>query len=471
MTANPVRPSRHRAGKPAGAESSESDSSDSEAPPPEPKKRTAPPRPPATGAGKVISTGLAGAQRQQADKEEAARKAKARAELERKAAEEGFVTESEGEGSGSEEEDEGSEEESSEEESSSEDEAPRLMIKPKFISRAQRQAGAAGPSTEREAEAEAEAEAERQKKAATDALVEEQIRKDIAARAAGRKHWEDDDDEAGADEVDTEDDADSAAEHAAWKLRELKRVRRDRERIEARERELAEVERRRGLTEEERAAEDAAHLARQKEERDGRGKMAYMQKYFHRGAFFQDDAAAEGVAGRDLMGARFADDVRNRELLPQALQMRDMARLGRKGASKYKDLRSEDTGRWGAFEDTRPGKGGFDRHGDERFQPDRDGRDGAAREGGQGANSIPLGRRKDLLHSTVGKPVDRSGYDDMDRPRAAGQERPRSRSRSRSPRRDRDGDRDGYRDRRKRSSSRDGDAHNGDKRRRIDAGY
>ena len=174
---------------------------------------------------------------------------------------------------------------------------------------------------------------------------------------------------------------DPEAEYAAWKLRELKRIKREREAIEAREAERAEVERRRNLTEEERRAEDAAFLARQRSEREqGRGKMAYMQKYQHRDAFYRGDEEAEALAGRDIMGARFADDVQNRELLPKALQLRDMTRLGRKGASKYRDLRSEDTGRWGDHlrRDDRPGRGAASssdfnsRRVDDRFRSDRE---------------------------------------------------------------------------------------------------
>jgi microfibrillar-associated protein 1 len=474
MTANPLKPSRHRAGKPMGADaSSDSDGTDSDgdvAPHQKHTQKKAAPKP-AVGAGRVISSGnamitAAALARAQVDKERAARE-----ELEQKAAAEGFVTESEEGESESGGDDEDGDDETSSEEESSEDEAPRrLMVRPKFVSRAQRSGTEAKPSLDEDAAAQA-------KKAEMDAMVEAQLAKDLAARQAGRKQWESDSDPDG--DVDTEDDLDPEAEYAAWKLRELRRIKRARERIEAREAEVAEAERRRGLTEEERAAEDAERVARQQEEKDGRGKMGYLQKYYHRGAFFQDGEEAEELAKRDLMGARFADDVRNRELLPQALQMRDMTKLGRKGASKYKDLKSEDTGQWGRYEDHRPGKGGFDRFGDERFRPDREG--GAPRgDGGHGANSVPLGRRKDILAPMdLGAPRRpdsgrASGYDDLDRPRRDDRSGPRrgsgsrsrSRSRSRSPRKDR---RDGYRDRRKRSTSRERDRFDGDKRRKIES--
>lgn len=431
MTANPVKPARYRAGKPVGPDSSDSDSdaSDDNA---DDEKTTVPPPPKAASAGKIasnLSKVDLNARRREADEAEQRRLAKEKAE--KLAAEEGFVTEEESEG-GENDEEEGSEEESdSEEEESSEEEAPRrMMIRPKFVPKSQR-GNAKDPEVEAEAARLAEEEARRK---AADEIVEEQIKKDLAARAAGKKHWDDDEDEDS--DVDTTDGLDPEAEEAAWRVRELKRLRRARAEIEVREAELAEIERRRNLTEEERAAEDEAYLAKQQEEKDGKGKMSYMQKYFHKGAFFQEEAAAAGLLQRDIMGSRIQDDVRNREALPEYLQKRDMTKLGRKGGTKYKDMRSEDTGRWGDLDSGRPRRdGGFD--GDDRFRPDDD-RFKPDERDAKGANAMPLGDR-------------RSGGD-----RHSGR-----RSRSRSPRRDAD------RDRRKRSTSRDGDRYESDKRRRV----
>lgn len=188
------------------------------------------------------------------------------------------------------------------------------------------------------------------------------------------------------------------------------------------------------------------------------------------------------------MGARFEDDVQNRELLPKALQLRDMTRLGRKGASKYRDLRSEDTGRWGDHlrRDDRPGRGGgggFDSYRvDDRFKSDRerdnrDGGRGGDRTGPGGANAIPLGERKGAASEGPGRGGDR--YRDRERDRGSyddrgrGRGRDRSRSRSRSPRRRRHDEEEYYGDGggggRKRDSSRDAGRREGDKRRRIDA--
>ncbi|GKT84604.1 microfibril-associated protein [Colletotrichum tofieldiae] len=462
MTANPIKPARYRAGKPVAPEasSSDSDGSDDETNEAVTKARAIPPPPKASSAAKIasnLSKVNLDERRRDAQEKESLRIAREKAE--RLAAEEGFVTEEEDE----EEEGDGDEEEesSSEEETSSEEEAPRrLMIRPKFIPKNQRNAAkdqSAAPKDEDARFAEEEA----RRKAAADALVEEQIKKDLAARAAGKKHW--DDDEASGSDVDTTDDLDPEAELAAWKLRELKRVKRERDRIAEQEAEYAERERRQNLTQEEREAEDAEKLARQQEEKDAKGKMSYLQKYYHKGAFYSDEAKAYGLDKRDIMGMRIADDVKDRSALPEYLQKRDMTKLGRKGATKYKDLKSEDTGRWGEFDDRRGGdRRGFNRYDvDERFRPDND------REV-NGANAIPLGDRK-APDGPKGDRSDRYRDDNRrdrdDKHRSRDDFRRRDRSKSRSPRHN---SRDEYRDRRKRSPSPDRDRYDSDKRRRVD---
>lgn len=304
---------------------------------------------------------------------------------------EGFVTASE---SSEEDGDDGSgdeEEESSEEDDSSSDEEPqRPMLAPKFISKAKRatQQSNGGPT-----EAEKEAEEERLRKEKADELLQAQLERDAAARAAGKKYWDDED--VGGDEPDTEDDRDPESERAAWKLRELKRVRRERLAIEEKEKEREEIERRRNMTAEEREEEDRKFIDEQNEDREGRGKMAYMQKYFHKGAFFnaEDEDVDEDVKAalnRDLAGARFEDETGDKAVLPEYMRIRDMTKLGRKGRTKYKDLKNEDTGRWGAD----GGRNKRDYEGlDEQFRPD-DGRgDDRGRER-TGPNNAPVGERK-----------------------------------------------------------------------------
>ena len=90
----------------------------------------------------------------------------------------------------------------------------------------------------------------------------------------------------GLNEVNT-DDENEEAEYESWKLRELKRMKRDREEREAREKEAAEIERMRNMTEEERRYE-LKNNPRQITNKAAKGKYKFMQKYYHRGAFFLD---------------------------------------------------------------------------------------------------------------------------------------------------------------------------------------
>lgn len=348
-------------------------------------------------------------------------------------------------------EDEDEDEEGSEE-SSSEGETPRrILLRPTFIKKDNR-SSATGQSVANKApvaDSAAEAEARRsQRQEMADMLVREQLVKDATARSQANRAWDDDEVlEAGEeDAIDDTDDLDPEAEYAAWKLRELKRLRREREAIEAAEKEREEIERRRNLTAEEREREDHEFIDKQKEEKKAaRGQTGFMQRYFHKGAFFRDELEREGLDKRKIMGSKFADDV-SRETLPQYMQIRDMTKLGKKGRTRYKDLKSEDTGRFGEGLEfgSRP-RGPRDRAPaditDERFLPDSTGE--RFREP-TGANASAVGDRRRFS-------------------RSRSPQRRRFRSRSRSPRYDRYTPESGVRRKRSRSPYRDQD-----KRRRVE---
>ncbi|CBF71539.1 hypothetical protein AN6826.2 [Aspergillus nidulans FGSC A4] len=402
MTANPQRPARYRPGKPIAEEPSSEEEEEEEVNEEiqgeqerkrleQQRQKQAAPKATSFPGTRTVTKDIKDVKVQQEDDDD----------------EEGFVTEEEDEGVAiardivaaqvakpaekeqeeeEEEEEESEEEESSDEESSSEDEAPRrVLLRPTFIKKDKRTNGATDHQGAAAADSIAEAEArkaQRQEKA--DALVREQIEKDAIARSSANKAW--DDDEAMANEeaaIDDTDGKDPEAEYAAWKLRELKRIKREREAIEAAEKEREEVERRRNLTAEEREREDQEFLAKQKEEREAsRGQTGYMQRYFHKGAFFRPDLEKEGLDKRNVMGARFADDVA-RETLPQYMQIRDMTKLGKKGRTRYKDLRTEDTGRFGEGFGNRRRQEAPVGVTDERFLPDR----GFDKKGPTGANA------------------------------------------------------------------------------------
>ncbi|KAI9671382.1 MAG: hypothetical protein M1831_004291 [Alyxoria varia] len=461
MTANPVKPARYRPGKAIAPEhSNSSEESDAEKSNEDDEQKTVSKAPPPkaksfpSGKANQVAQNLKNVDlKERSRREEAQRKRKEREEfeaMERMEKEAGFVTESEEESTDEEDEDakvqaakptvppsrplastkrredSGSEETSSSEaeegssdsdsdsgSSSSSDAAPRLQ-RPIFVRKNQRAAHTQEDSAAA-AEAEAVATAAR-KQAEADALVQAKLDADREARAAARRGWDDDDNannEANEEDIDDTDDLDPELEHQQWVARELARLKRSREVLEKREAEIAEVERRREMTSAEREAEDVEKIEKQREERMGKGKMAYMQRYHHKGAFFGDfaeeDERAKELASRDLAGARFVDQA-SREALPAYLQERDMTRIGRKGRTRYKDLKTEDTGRHGGYlknggwdgrgRSGRDDEGEFGDVADERFRPD--GAGGGGRAAGTGANASALGDKRKQVSTPDG---------------------------------------------------------------------
>ena len=87
-------------------------------------------------------------------------------------------------------------------------------------------------------------------------------------------------------DVDDTDGLDPAEEFEQWRLRELGRIKRDKEKQIQLEQEREEIERRRALPEEQRMKEDLEHANSTREEKP-KGQQKFLQKYWHKGAFFQ----------------------------------------------------------------------------------------------------------------------------------------------------------------------------------------
>ena len=87
-------------------------------------------------------------------------------------------------------------------------------------------------------------------------------------------------------DVDDTDSVDPLGEFDAWRLRELARIKYDKEAEIAREEEGEEIERRRALPEEQRMKEHLEHAQRLREEKP-KGTQLFLQKYWHKGAFHQ----------------------------------------------------------------------------------------------------------------------------------------------------------------------------------------
>lgn len=175
------------------------------------------------------------------------------------------------------------------------------------------------------------------------ALAQEDIRQQLALEALRFA----DGDDAELAQVDDTDDLDVEAERAAWRLRELSRIKRDRDAMVSIEKEREELEQlRESKTEAEREEEavqqanerkkaQIAAAALKKESEEGHAK--FVPKY-HKGAFYQEDSV---VKNRDFRGI-LEDGYKDQSVVPKALQGRD---VGLKGRSKYKSLVEQDTSR------------------------------------------------------------------------------------------------------------------------------
>ena len=218
----------------------------------------------------------------------------------------------------------------------------RKMFKPVFVRKSERDTIEERDKmlAELDAEAAKTEAAKAAKKAESKKLVEVEVKREEALAAAM--------DEMEPSDVDTDDELDDALEFDAWKSRELERLKTDRIQRELIFREREEQERIRSMTEEERDLYHAKRLAKRAEQEKEKPKMAFMQKYYHKGAFFQESADdAFGTAGPDEIykrdfSAPTAEEKFDKSILPAAMQVRK-GKFGRAGQTKWTHLAAEDT--------------------------------------------------------------------------------------------------------------------------------
>merc|ERR1712083_966462 len=225
------------------------------------------------------------------------------------------------------------EEETTEEETTDSEEEQGARLKPVFVRKRDRltvQEREREEAKQRQAEREAQMMAE-QRRRDTLRMVETAVKLETQER----KTQETNDPDGLLNTVNT-DDENEEVEYEAWKLRELKRLKRDRDEKEERAREAAEVDRLRNMTDEERRLE-LKHNPKTVTNKAAKGKYKFLQKYYHRGAFFLDKE--ENVFSRDVTSATLEDRF-DKTVLPKVMQVKN---FGRSGRTKYTHLVDQDT--------------------------------------------------------------------------------------------------------------------------------
>lgn len=214
-----------------------------------------------------------------------------------------------------------------EDEDSEEDHEPR--IKPQFVRKRDRTTIIEKEKDlvkQRQVEIEAKKQA-KERRRYTLKLVEDSIKKDMEAQKAEK--------DPNINDVQTDDDNDEL-EYESWKLRELKRIKRERDERDALEKEKTEVEKLRNMTEEERRKELQSN-PKQITNKGVKGKYKFLQKYYHRGAFYLD--REETVFKQDFSEPTLEDHF-DKTILPKVMQVKNFGRCGR---TKYTHLVDQDT--------------------------------------------------------------------------------------------------------------------------------
>ncbi|CAM9268751.1 unnamed protein product [Choristocarpus tenellus] len=216
------------------------------------------------------------------------------------------------------------------------------VLKPVFVPKAKRET-----AIERERQRKEEEEKQRKRNIQNENRKRET--RQLAAEVVQREeemtenHLEDNESEGGA--PDDDDDMDEELAYEEWKVRELGRVRKEKEEKERLVKEKEDTERRRAMTDDQRRLEDA--MMGKNQEKD-KGKIKFMQKYYHKGAFYMDE---ESVKMKDDVRRRSyheptLEDKFDKTQMPRVMQASSktqVKKFGRSGQTKWTHLANEDT--------------------------------------------------------------------------------------------------------------------------------
>ncbi|EOD10542.1 hypothetical protein EMIHUDRAFT_248351 [Emiliania huxleyi CCMP1516] len=149
---------------------------------------------------------------------------------------------------------------------------------------------------------------------------------------------------------DDDDEADELEQFQRWKVRKLRPVKREREEARKEEADKAEIERRRKLTDTERAAEDEEFNQGRAGHGQEKEQWKFLQRYYHKGAYFQDEdetgnAKMGPVMSQDFGAATGRDAVGDKAAMPAPMQVKN---FGHRGAVKWTHLSAEADALWAA---------------------------------------------------------------------------------------------------------------------------